>query len=181
MAARLTTEDFAMTMYHVTFEAAGAGAAPTEEDLDTFLERLGPDATVLGPPEAGGARYGADITVEADSALSAIASAGDIFSKAQRQAKLPTWPIVRISALTDDELDAELARPTIPALVGIREIAALLDVTPQRASTLCRSNSFPAPIAELRAGPVWAASSVRRFVEEWKRQPGRPRLKQARA
>ena len=171
----------AMTMYHVTFEAAGEGAAPPEEDLDRFLERLGPDATVLGPPEAAGPRYGADITVEADTVFVAIGSAADIFTKAQRQAKLPAWPIVRISALTDDELDAELARPTLPELMGIREIAALLDVTPQRASTLCRSGSFPAPIAELRAGPVWAAPSVRRFVEEWTRQPGRPRLKQASA
>lgn len=170
-----------MTIYHVTLEAAGEGHAPTDKNLDRFLQMLGPDATVLGSAEVGSARYGAGVTVEADSALSAIGSAGDIFSKAQRKAKLPPWPIVRISALTDAELDAELAEPTFPELVGIREIAVLLDVTPQRASTLCRSNSFPVPIAELRAGPVWAASSVRRFVEEWKRQPGRPRLRRASA
>jgi hypothetical protein len=170
-----------MTVYHVTFEAAGDGPPPTVDDLDTFLELLGPEATVLGPPETGGARYGAAITVEAESPLSAISYAGDMFGKAQSNATLPRWPIVRISVLTDDELDAELARPTFPELVGIREVAALLDVTPQRASTLCRSRSFPTPIAELRAGPVWTAPSVRRFIEDWKRQPGRPRLKQASA
>jgi hypothetical protein len=181
VAFRLTTEDTPMTTYHVTFEAAGGGPAPTEDDLETFLELLGADATILGSAETGDARYGADITVEADSAFSAVGYAGEVFSQAQSNARLAEWPIVRISVVTDEELDAELARPTFPQLVGIREIAALLDVTPQRASTLCRSASFPAPVAELRAGPVWTAPSVRRFIEEWKRQPGRPRLKQASA
>lgn len=170
-----------MTVYHVTFEAAGDGPAPSDDELDTFLELLGPEATVLGPAETGGARYGADITVEADSPFSAVGSAGEVFTKARSNATLPHWPIVRMSVLTDDELEADLARATFPDLVGIREIAALLDVTPQRASTLCRSGAFPPPIAELRAGPVWTAPSVRRFIEEWKRQPGRPRLKEATA
>jgi hypothetical protein len=170
-----------MTVYHVTVEAAGEGPPPTADDLDAFLERLGPEATVLGSPETGGPRYGADITVEADSPFSAVGDAGTLFAKAQSQAGLPQWPIVRLSVVTDDELDAELARPTFPELVGIREIATLLDVTPQRASTLCRTRSFPTPIAQLRAGPVWTAASVRRFVDDWKRQPGRPRLKQASA
>ena len=170
-----------MAVYHVTFEAAGEGPPPTTDALDTLLELLGSEATVLGPPGEGVARYGAEITVEADTAFSAIRSAGEIFNKSVTEASLPAWPITRISALTDAELDAELARPSFPALVGIREIAELLDVTPQRASTLCRSRSFPPPVAELRAGPVWTATSVRRFVEEWKRQPGRPRLKEASA
>jgi hypothetical protein len=170
-----------MTIYYVTLEAAGEGPPPAIDHLDRLLDLLGPDATVLGAPESGPSRYGAEITVEADSAFSAMSDAGEAFGKAVRKAKLPLWPIVRISVLNDFELDTELARSTFPELVGIREIADLLEVTPQRASTLCRSRSFPVPVAELRAGPVWTAASVRRFVEEWKRQPGRPRLKNASA
>jgi hypothetical protein len=181
MATDLIQKDTAMTLYHVTFEAAGDGAPPTSEDLDMFLELLGPDATVLGPPETGAARYGAEVSVEADSPFWAINYASEVFGKAQSNAMLPHWPVVRVSVLTDEELDAELARPTFPELVGIREIAGLLDVTPQRVSALCRSGSFPLPAAELRAGPVWTAMSVRRFVDEWKRQPGRPRLNRASA
>ncbi len=179
--AHLTTLEEGMTVYHVSLEAAGDGAPPPDDALERFLDRLGPDATVLCSPETGGGRYGADLTVEADSPFSAVGLAGEVFGKAQRKAGLPPWPIVRISVVTDAELDAELARPSFPELVGIREIANLLDVSAQRASTLCRSGSFPAPVAELRAGPVWTAASVRRFVEEWKRQPGRPRFKQASA
>lgn len=181
MAPDLTTLEEAMTVYHVSLEAAGDGPPPTADDLERFLDLLGPGATVLGSPETGDGRYGADLTVETDSAFSAVGLAGEVFAKAQRKAGLAHWPLVRISVVTDGELDAELARASFPELVGIREIAGLLDVSAQRASTLCRSGSFPAPVAELRAGPVWTAASVRRFVEEWKRQPGRPRLKQASA
>lgn len=171
-----------MTTYHVTLEAAGDdGPSPAVGDLDDLLVLLGPDATVLGDSERHAHRYGAEISVEADSAFSAISAARRTFAAAVRQTALPRWPVVRVAAITDDELDAELARPAFPQLVGIREIAELLGVTPQRASTLCRSDAFPVPVAELRAGPVWTATSVRRFLEEWKRQPGRPPLKKASA
>jgi hypothetical protein len=119
--------------------------------------------------------------VEADAPFSAVNGAGRRFEKARSKAGLPAWPIVRISVVTDEEFEFDLARPTFPELVGIREITALLEVTPQRASTLCRSAAFPTPIVELRVGPVWTADSVRLFIEEWKRQPGRPRLRQATA
>lgn len=170
-----------MTLYHVTLEASGEGPAPAVDDLDALLRVLGPEATVLGAPDSGGPRYGAEITVDADSVFSAVSAARKIFVQAVRKTGLPPWPITRLGVLTDPELDADLERATFPELLGIREIAELLDVTPQRASTLCRSKAFPSPVAELRAGPVWTAPSVRRFVEEWKRQPGRPRFREASA
>ena len=170
-----------MALYHITFEATGEGEPPRADDLDALLQVLGPDATVLGSPEMGPPRYAAEITVDADSVFSAVSTAGTAFAKAVSKTGLPRWPVTRAFALTDAELDAELGRPNFPELVGIREIAELLGITPQRASTLCRSKSFPLPVAELRAGPVWTAPAVRRFVDEWKRQPGRPRLGRASA
>ncbi len=53
------------------------------------------------------------------------------------------------------------------------EVAELLKVSRQRASALARSESFPSPVVALRSGPVWTRASVNRFVESWRRRPGR--------
>jgi hypothetical protein len=58
---------------------------------------------------------------------------------------------------------------------GVSEIAATLGVSRQRVSELRTRDDFPAPIAELAAGPVWTMSSLRRFSDTWDRKPGRPR------
>lgn len=179
MARHLTRKDPDMTVYHVTIEAAADGPAPTAEELDALLEYLGPECTVFGSPEIGQPRYGYEGSFVAMDAISAANQAVEMFGKAISNTMLPEWPIVRIVTISDAELDAELERPTFPDLVGIREIAGLLSVTPQRASALCRKESFPAPVAELRSGPVWTAHSVRRFVDEWDRSPGRPRARAA--
>lgn len=71
--------------------------------------------------------------------------------------------------------EARIEEPTRPELVGITEIADLLGTSRQRASELARSPRFPAPLADLAAGPVWPKPAVERFVEEWDRRPGRPR------
>ena len=55
-------------------------------------------------------------------------------------------------------------------LVGVAEIAAMLDVTRQRVHQLARDDpTFPAPAAVLSAGVVWE----RVAVEEWARRTGR--------
>lgn len=54
-------------------------------------------------------------------------------------------------------------------LVGVAEVAALLGVSRQRVSQLAASESFPAPEAQLAAGPVW----LRAAVEQWARSTGR--------
>jgi hypothetical protein len=56
---------------------------------------------------------------------------------------------------------------------GTAELASFLGVSKQRVSELRRENRLPAPVAELRAGPVWTMSSLRRFVDSWDRTPGR--------
>jgi predicted DNA-binding transcriptional regulator AlpA len=67
-----------------------------------------------------------------------------------------------------------LAEGSIPQLVGIREIAKFLGVSPQRASELAKSGSFPRPVTKLASGPVWLEASMRQFASDWKRVPGRP-------
>lgn len=51
----------------------------------------------------------------------------------------------------------------------------MLGVSKQRVSELRGQELFPSPVAELEAGPVWAASSLRCFLASWARTPGRPR------
>jgi prophage regulatory protein len=58
-------------------------------------------------------------------------------------------------------------------LVGLTEIAEMLEVTPQRVAQIVKAyGDFPAPDAELASGRVWK----RRDVDRWiKAHPSRPR------
>src|SRR5713101_6246856 len=52
-------------------------------------------------------------------------------------------------------------------LLGIYEIAELAGVTPQAvANWRARFSDFPAPTAELRAGPVFSRSRIRRWLQK---------------
>ncbi|MEX0755715.1 MAG: hypothetical protein WD556_11460 [Actinomycetota bacterium] len=83
-----------------------------------------------------------------------------------------------VEIATEAELEREISEPPIE-LVGATELAEMLGVTRQRASTLATSSTFPAPLARLASGPVWLKGSVLRFASEWERRPGRPRKKEA--
>lgn len=173
-----------MSIWHVTIEVAGEGEPPKADLLDDLLSYIGPEGAVIGTPENptdGRSRYGVDLTIEAEGPDEAYNRTAEVFKAAVTKFGLPVWPIARIEVKSDAELDAELATPSFPDLVGISEIADLLEVTPQRVSKLSRSAGFPRAVADLRSGPVWTAHSVRRFVENWKRQPGRPRTEQTEA
>lgn len=58
-------------------------------------------------------------------------------------------------------------------LVGIAEVAEMLDVTRQRASKLVRTPAFPAMVASPAAGPLWLRAAVVRFASQWRRQAGK--------
>jgi predicted DNA-binding transcriptional regulator AlpA len=54
-------------------------------------------------------------------------------------------------------------------LMGVAEVAELLGVSTQRVDQLARSEAFPTPIGEVRAGRIWDRADV----EAWARQTGR--------
>jgi hypothetical protein len=55
-------------------------------------------------------------------------------------------------------------------LVGVTEIAELLNVSRQRVHQMIREYlDFPAPVAEITAGKIWE----RKDVEDWARRSGR--------
>lgn len=171
-----------MNIWHVTIEVAADDTPPDAAALDRLLELIGPDGGVIGSAEEpvdGRARYGVTLVLDDAEPVEILPQVVGAFRSYAEKAGLPAWPIAHVSLVSDADLDAELATPSFPDLIGTREIADLLEVSPQRISALRRSSSFPEPVAELRAGPVWTAHSVRRFVENWPRQPGRPRAEKS--
>ena len=100
-----------------------------------------------------------------------------VFREAAAAAGLPAWDVVEVEVQTEGELERQNAQPNLPELVGVGEVADLLDVTRQRASALARAPGFPAPVVTLRSGPVWTRPSVDRFVQSWHRRPGRTAVK----
>ena len=54
-------------------------------------------------------------------------------------------------------------------LMGVAEIAELLDVSRQRVTQLAKSAAFPAPYDVLAMGPVWLKTDI----ERWAREAGR--------
>jgi predicted DNA-binding transcriptional regulator AlpA len=50
-------------------------------------------------------------------------------------------------------------------LAGIREIAELLGVTPQRANQIAAKKDFPKPLDRIGAGPVWKDADVRAWAK----------------
>ncbi len=141
------------------------------DDLLEALDALDADAPVVS---SGHGRIGVRLSVAAPDALDAVSDGYglviDVISKAgHSQAGL-----LRLDARSEDELDQELVAPNFPLLLGVAELAELLDVSKQRASELARSSTFPRPVADLASGPVWLEPTVQRFLEEWERRPGRP-------
>lgn len=163
----------------IHIEAAGDGPAVDDRALDAFLQILAEwSAAVSTTPN--GDRYTATISIDDDDlahldAIGALELGSEIFEKHAALSGLPSWPIVRAEVMTHAEQDADLARPAMPELVGIAEIADILDVTRQRASALQTNAQFPRPVALLRSGPVWTRDSLNHFVDTWDRKGGRPR------
>ncbi len=97
-----------------------------------------------------------------------------LVDQAAEKAGLHLGDVRRLEVLTEAALVQQLAEPE-PTYAGVTEVAELLGVSKQRVSELRTSAAFPAPIAELAAGPVWSVPTLTRFIDTWERKPGRPR------
>lgn len=49
---------------------------------------------------------------------------------------------------------------TVHHLVGAAEIARIFDVGRQRADAMTRHSTFPAPVADLKAGRIWRTEDI---------------------
>lgn len=86
-------------------------------------------------------------------------------------------PPISLHVVDGLEYERQNSRPAPAQLCGLREAANLLGVSTQRVDQLWRSHpDFPAPIAQLAAGPVFTRASLEAVRERgWRRPGGRPR------
>lgn len=54
-------------------------------------------------------------------------------------------------------------------LLGLQELADLLNVSRQRADQRARERDFPKPVAELKAGRIWKLADVEKWIQ--RREP----------
>jgi hypothetical protein len=163
-----------MTEWSVDLQAAnGTGTTDVDEDsIDELLDALSQESAAVSYLPG---RYSIRLTVHASDITAALAEATSRVCSAADKAGLPPWPFVQATMQSAEELDRDLARSAVPALLGVAELAQRLGVTRQRASDLANSSSFPRPITVLAAGPIWAETTVTRYLATWARRPGRPK------
>ena len=166
-------------MFNIDIETWGS---PPEDadlllELIEALEALGMRGAVSGSGGlAGGpgAAFGVEVPEGANAMAKAVRLGVDAFERACTQVGIGHGGIARVDVMTDPYLDRWLAREP-ERYAGVTEVAALLGVSRQRVAELRTKPGFPAPIAEISAGPIWEVSSLNRFLAEWERKPGRPR------
>jgi hypothetical protein len=166
-----------MDWFSVYVEARASEAQVTvtvvDAAADILMDLL---AACDGVVSAGAESWDATVSVQADCVSKAAAVGAALIESRATDAGLPRWPTVRIEAVRQDVLDAELNRSTLPDLVSGPEAAEILRISAQRLHELAAGNArFPAPVYELRAGKLWLRSAIVAFGERWERKPGRPR------
>lgn len=146
----------------VSVEVVGpANAEPLHNDVAARFARALPRVAGTGADH----RFGATFAVNAASPSQAVDLGVLLWKSAVADVDLPDWPIVRVEVMTLAEQDVWLSTPGRPVLVGISEIAAMLDVSEPAAHDVVARSGFPEPLAELAAGPIWAKPAIDNFIE----------------
>lgn len=144
----------------------------THEKIFDLIELLSEYGAAISH---GPNRYTVRLALDASSVEAATSEAISNVVTYADKVGLPYWPLVKIEATEWTEFERELDEPTYPTVIGVSELSQVLGVSRQRASELARTSHFPKPFAELASGPVWLEPTIRRFVSEWERRPGRPK------
>ncbi len=166
-----------VTLYLVEIETWGDGAASYPVEVLAALPSMLTELGARGPAvSAGGVAggVGASFGLEGGSFPSTLRAGLRIFETARRRLGLSHAGIARAVVLTDDMHRRELEQEP-ETYLGVTELARTLGVSRQRIAELRARPDFPAPAADLAAGPVWRGSTLQRFVQGWDRRPGRPR------
>ena len=170
--------------FGVSIETWGEGPHAIDDErlgaLGWALDELGARGPAVGAggiaggPGATFGVYVADKPAKPASVWTAVVERGvTVFGDACSKAGISHGGIAHVEILAEEYFDREIDQDP-ETYLGVSEVAHELGVSRQRVSELRRSDAFPAPIADLSAGPVWKGSSLRRFIEGWERRPGRP-------
>lgn len=138
-------------------------AAPLDDETQTKIVRALPGYGIL---TTDGQNARMEMTVEADDLPSAAQAALAV------TADLIRSPAAQLSVQSEDD---HLATPaSVPALVGVREIAEIMGASSrQRAHQITQKDDFPAPVQELATGPVWSREVIE-YYRDNVYQLGRP-------
>ncbi|MDP8938360.1 MAG: DinB family protein [Actinomycetota bacterium] len=110
-----------------------------------------------------GRRYGARFCITAPDPATAVEEGVDVFRQAESTAGLEESAVLDVEAPTLDEL-GQRSSSEVPDLLDITLVAEMLGVDHRMVTILVRSRGFPAPAAELHAGPVWTRRSIVDFL-----------------
>lgn len=167
-------------IYYTATVDAETASEPTEEQVEDFSEVLA-DLGALGAAVSLGGQngLGATFTVYApdyspEETASVAQAAVTLFVTGADKIGLPIAMIDRVDVMAGPFFERWLDTPP-DELAGVTELAKLFGVSKQRMSELRTRQDFPAPLAELAAGPVWKVANLRRFLDSWERKPGRPK------
>lgn len=157
--------------WNVYLEYAGEVDEDALFDALESLESHSPSASI------GDDRFGVRLFMSASDPATAIQKAETKVARSLRSKKLSGYVLQKVEALTIEALASEAQVTNFPRLVGVAEVAQMLDVTKQRVSQLMEGSRFPRPAAVLASTPVWLEQSIRAFASSWDRKPGRPASK----
>ena len=160
--------------WSVAFELVADAVVSREELLDTVDDLVDVLLEYAPAVSVGAASLEIRFDVSAPSPVVAAEEALAHVREATAKVGLGHFRVRRIDTVNPQALDAMLDEAVVPQLVGTAEVAGLLGVTKQRVSELSRSAHFPPPVTTLASGPVWAEPTILRFLDSWKRAPGRP-------
>ncbi|MDQ2825820.1 MAG: hypothetical protein M3Y04_02450 [Actinomycetota bacterium] len=86
------------------------------------------------------------------------------FRLAAKRAGLADSRVVNVEAPTLSELAVRNTAPNVPDLVDVTHVGEMMGADRDLVTILVRSRGFPAPAAELHAGPVWTRASIVDFL-----------------
>jgi hypothetical protein len=109
---------------------------------------------------------GVRFTVRAPNALHAVGEGVAIWHAVAQTAGIATWPVVRAEASTYDQLERQIRASALPPLVGVAEVADMLQVSKPRVCALSDQQKLPRPLIRLASGPVWTAAGIEKFKRE---------------
>lgn len=160
-----------MSVWHASI-AFTCGATYSDdaafELMDSLLEHGA--SMSIAPDHNGGS---VTLTIDATTALDAAKAATELLRN-HASASIGAVEIAGIEILSDIAMDAYLAEPVFPEVVGYAEIAELGGFSRQRARQLANSATFPKPVITTAQGPLYSKHAILRYLETRPTKPGRP-------
>jgi len=161
--ARLSPEERSVAVEVAAVDAEVAAPPELDRKLEHLRDEVAEQGGVpLGSPD--GRRYGARFCIVAPDPAAAVDKGVEQFRRAANRAGLADSPVVNVEAPTLSELAVRNTAPNVPDLVDVTQLGEMMGADRDLVTVLVRSRGFPAPAAELHAGPVWTRASIVDFL-----------------